>query len=123
MDYIFLIVGSIVIITCFYFIIAPFFASSKEEEENKSEQETELPLELIYEAVNELEMDYLMKKITKNDFETMKQQYQSLATSYIRTDTNEQAYKPKKKQTNNEVDKEIIRELNKLRKQKGRLEG
>ena len=123
MDYLFLIIGSLVIITCFYFIISPFFSSG---EVPAAEMETEgdkLTLEQVYSAVNELEMDFLMKKITREDFEKMKEDYQLLAAEMLKEEAQGRKGKhlseTKKKIKDAEAEAEILRELKKLRQQKG----
>lgn len=117
MDYVFLIAGSIVILTCFYFIVSPFFSNS-EEHAAGTEQEDEMTLEQVYGAVNELEMDFLMKKITSEDFEKLKEQYQLLAADLMKKETITIKTGKSNKQMD-EVEDEIRRELKKLRRQKG----
>lgn len=117
MDYVFLIAGSAVILTCFYFIISPFFSGTGELSESNTENDSPA-LELIYGAVNELEMDFLMKKINEEDFLHMKEHYQLLAADLMKTDR-----RPKRKagqQDSHEEELEILQELQRLRKQKGR---
>lgn len=117
MDYIFLLLGSMIIITCFYFIISPFFNRGGEHYNHFRENETEMPLEMIYAAVNELEMDFLMKKLTQDDFERMKKQYHTLAASYLKAETKQNKSKPNGNGDIDIADREILKELNKLRKQ------
>ncbi|MFO1444238.1 hypothetical protein KDN24_13685 [Bacillus sp. Bva_UNVM-123] len=122
MDYLYLILGAIIVISCFYFIIAPFFNSGGKALAYADGNDGELPLEMIYEAVNELEMDYLMKKISKDDFESMKKRYQALAAGYLTHDNQVKANHPRKETIDDETEREILKELSKLRKQKGRVE-
>jgi len=119
MDYIFLFLGSIIVITCFYFIISPFFTSDGENYSHSKEIEAEMPLEMIYAAVNELEMDFLMKKLPKDDFERMKSQYHTLAAGYLKSETKQHGSKPKGNRDMNSIDREILNELNEIRKKKG----
>jgi len=121
MDYLYLIIGAIVVICCFYFIIAPFFSGRGETVANAEGKEGDLPLEMIYEAVNELEMDYLMKKISKEDFEAMKKRYQAMASGYLTQETNTKSSHSKKEAIDDKAEREILKELNKLRKQNGRV--
>lgn len=119
MDYIYMIISSIVVISCFYFIIAPFFSNEKWKTDMSETNEAELPVDMIYSAVNELEMDFLMKKISKEDFETMKAHYHSLAAGYLKTEQNKKIKEPKVKRVkNDEAEREILNELNKLRNSK-----
>ncbi|WP_102274192.1 hypothetical protein [Cytobacillus massiliigabonensis] len=118
MDYIFLLLGSVIIITCFYFIVSPFFNRGGESYSNSGETEAEMPLEMIYAAVNELEMDFLMKKLIQDDFERMKKQYHTLAASYLKSETKQNRSQPKGNRDLDIVDREILKELNKIRKTK-----
>jgi hypothetical protein len=125
MDYVFLIIGSLVIITCFYFIISPFFSSAEVQNAGLEADSERLTLEQVYSAVNELEMDFLMKKITREDFEKMKEDYQLLAAEMLREETKSltsgktKRPKGKAKLHADEAEEEIFRELKKLRQQKG----
>jgi hypothetical protein len=123
MDYLFLIIGSLVIITCFYFIISPFFSSGEMPAERMEADGEKLTLEQVYSAVNELEMDFLMKKITREDFEKLKEDYQLLAAEMLKEETQGRKAKhlpeSKKKIKDAEAEAEILRELKKLRQQKG----
>ena len=118
MDYFYLFIGAVIVICCFYFIIAPFFNTGGGMIAN-TEGNSDLSLEMIYEAVNELEMDYLMKKISKEDFEVMKKRYQAMAAGYLTQDTTMKGSQSKKETIDEKVEREIIKELNKLRKQNG----
>lgn len=123
MDYLFLIIGSLVIITCFYFIISPFFSSGEMPAGEMDTEGEKLTLEQVYSAVNELEMDFLMKKITREDFEKLKEDYQLLAAEMLKKERQGHMAKhlpeSKKKIKDAEAEAEILRELKKLRQQKG----
>ncbi len=99
---------------------APFFKREVAISQSLIDQEQEMSIELIYAAVNELEMDYLMKKITQADFQEMKQRYQIMAAEYLSME---------EKQVRNELveapylDEDIILELQEIRKKKGRHAG
>ncbi len=122
MDYLYLLIGAAIVISCFYFIIAPFFTSEEKAVAYAKDNDSELPLEMIYETVNELEMDYLMKKISKEDFESMKKRYQALAAGYLNQESNVKKTPSNNQPIDDETEREILKELNKLRKQKGRVE-
>jgi hypothetical protein len=126
MDYVFLIIGSLVIITCFYFIISPFFSAGEVPDAGVETESEKLTLEQVYSAVNELEMDFLMKKITREDFEKLKESYQLLAAEMLKEETEglklgkaKYLAEGKKKKKDAEAEAEILRELKKLRQQKG----
>ena len=82
-----------------------------------------LTLEQVYNAVNEVEMDFLMKKITREDFEKLKENYQLLAAEMLKEEAQGRKVKHlpdgKKKIKDAEAEAEILRELKKLRQQKG----
>lgn len=120
MDYIFLIASSVIILACLYFIVSPFFTEKGESQVLLANGEEGLSLEAVYGAVNELEMDYLMKKVKEQDYIKLKEQYQILAAGLMQQDEI-----PKKKQNSaqkkaNQVELELLDELQKLRKQRGR---
>lgn len=117
MDYVFLIAGSLVILTCFYFIVSPFFTASDEHAAGVVQDDEKLSLDQVYGAVNELEMDFLMKKITAEDFEKLKEQYQLLAAELSKGETKAQKTGRSKKLAD-DAEAEILRELRKLRNQK-----
>ncbi|MBT2662239.1 hypothetical protein [Bacillus sp. ISL-45] len=126
MDYVFLIIGTLVIITCFYFIISPFFSAGEVPASGVETESEKLTLEQVYSAVNELEMDFLMKKITREDFEKLKENYHLLAAEMLKEETeglkqgkSKQLPESKKKKKDAEAEADILRELKKLRQQKG----
>lgn len=121
MDYLFLIVSSVLILACLYFVISPFYLM-KQEVALGNEYDQGLNIESVYEAVNELEMDYLMKKIKKEDFLQLKEQYQVLAQELMAEERQLIGKKGKeKKHSSNEkkIELEILHELQKMRKLKG----
>lgn len=122
MDYVFLIASAAIILTCFYFVITPFFNTNGEVAVGAGEGNGSLSLEEIYTAVNELEMDYLMKKVNEEDFHKLKDRYQLLAAELMKQETKETKPKEKVVQKANveEAEHEILEELQKLRKQKGK---
>lgn len=119
MDFLFLIVSSVMILVCFYFIISPFFVPKGKQEDVKKEGEEYLTLEAIYSAVNELEMDYLMKKMTEEDFLRLKEQYQRLAVDIMEKESKNQE-KILIKKSDKEVEQEILAQLQRIRARKGR---
>lgn len=115
----FLIIGSLVTITCFYFMVAPFYTGEVELLSGGKVTDSEMSVELIYKAVNEAEMDFLMKKISEKDFLQMKDRYQVMAAEYLqmeRTKVEEAKMNVKDQDT---LDQEILEELKKIRVQRG----
>lgn len=118
MDIIYLIATSVIILTCFYFIIIPFFQVKIEVAGSYVMEEEQLTLEDVYSAVNELEMDYLMKKVTEQDFNQLKDKYQMLAAKLMNQEVKMVTAKTKK--VDESLELEIYHELEKIRKGKGR---
>lgn len=118
MDYIYLIASSVIILTCFYFITIPFFQVKTESAGAYVMDEEHLTLEDVYSAVNELEMDYLMKKVTERDFNQLKDKYQMLAAKLMNQEIKMVTKTTKKVDESAEL--EIYNELEKIRKGKGR---
>lgn len=105
MNFVYLIICSIMVLICFYFIISPFFGPKEKIEFSKTNQENSITLDAIYATVNEMEMDLLMKKMAEEDFHRLKQQYQFLASEIMK--------KEKKEKT--KIEMEIMKELQKIR--------
>ena len=121
-DYLFLLICSVVTIACFYFIIAPFFVRRPEHSSVPERKNESISIESIYRAVNEIEMDYLMKKITKEDFQLMKERYQMLASDHLSSRKQQKAEKPSEEIDTAETDgfdQQIFAELKKIREKRG----
>ncbi|KKK38426.1 hypothetical protein WQ57_09585 [Mesobacillus campisalis] len=118
MEIVFMMTGSAIILTCFYFIVTPFFSAQAKLAEGVVEGDGRLTLDQVYDAVNELEMDYLMKKIKEKDFLQLKEQYQLLAAELMKQESIPRKQMAASK--SEEAELEILRELQKLRKRKGR---
>lgn len=117
MDYIFLFLCSIIILTCFYLVAAPFF--SKEEVSSDNSIREEVSLESVYRAVNELEMDFLMKKMEEKDYLQLKEQYQ-LLTANLMKKGHQHTKKKSGLDDSDQAELEIMKELQILRKFGGR---
>ena len=116
MDYVFLIASSAIFLTCFYFIASPFFSKGKNIKEEMKVVEEMTTLEDVYRATNELEMDYLMKKIKETDFLYLKEQYQLLAVDLMKRKNRINTSQADKKSIEL-AELEILGELKKIRKQ------
>lgn len=124
-DYLFLIIGSVVTITCFYFMAAPFFAKRRHENNLVAYGgDPEMSLESIYQAINEIEMDLLMKKITQQDFRQMKDHLSIMAAEYLNNQP-EKTEKPQQQidEPPSDIDKQILSQLAEIRHEKGVGEG
>lgn len=118
MDYVFLIVSAAIIVTCLYFIVSPFFTSKREGANGVREENEMTSLEAVYATVNELEMDYLMKKIKEEDFKALKEKYQSLAIELMNREKKSMTRKSDRNKTE-KAELEILDEIRKLRSGKG----
>lgn len=77
-----IIVCTLLVAACLYFVLAPFF--NKEGTTVQSlENEKSIHMKQVYEAVNELEMDALMNKISAEDFIRLKKSYYQIAAENI----------------------------------------
>ncbi|MDF1506807.1 hypothetical protein PZE06_01285 [Robertmurraya sp. DFI.2.37] len=118
MIYIFLIISSFIILACIYFILSPFFLTKKNDGEKVDGIEDEVTLEAIYRAVNELEMDYLMKKVNEEHYLQLKEEYQLLAANMMKQMGVKKKKRSQPKHTDH-LELELLAELHKLRKQEG----
>lgn len=120
MEYTFLIISAVVIITCVYFVISPFFAKEEVVADGMNSASKGKTIEAIYGAVNELEMDFLMKKISEDDFTEMKNKYQSMAAELLSKEREIGANSKQKHQSEDEIDEELLKELEAMRRSKER---
>lgn len=66
---------------CLFFILRPFFSIGESTLPESIQEKGEL--ETVYEAVNELEMDVLMGKISREDFDSLRKSYYHLAAGSV----------------------------------------
>lgn len=112
MDYLYLFLGIVVILTCFYFVISPFFHPGGATTADEAVKE---PLEDLYRfLMNDLEMDLLMKKVTTEDYAALKRNYDLLAAQVMK-ESGHVHQQSGQKETPIQVDEEIWRELEKMR--------
>lgn len=119
MDFMFIIASSVMILICFYFIISPFFVKKGAWAGVKKEGGEQVSLDHLYKTVNELEMDYLMKKISEKDFYHLKEQYQALAAKIMKQEKSQKKSVLNRKE-DKEVELEILEELKRIKAEKGR---
>ncbi|OCA91439.1 hypothetical protein A8F94_06180 [Bacillus sp. FJAT-27225] len=79
-----ILVCTAIIAVCLYLIIWPFFTVKHAAAAAGSDS---LDIESVYEAVNELEMDALMNKISDEDFNGLKDSYYRIAAEVIEKKT------------------------------------
>ncbi len=117
MEFVYLLIGCAIILTCFYFIVTPFFSANQAEDTRGENKEGTVTIDSVYGAVNELEMDYLMKKIQEKDFIQLKEQYQLLAAELLKQESKPKV-KAKQDRKLEEAELDLLRDLQKLRKRK-----
>lgn len=120
MEIVYLLIGCAIILTCFYFIMTPFFSANRGEDAESEKWEGTVTLDSVYGAVNELEMDFLMKKIQEKDFLQLKEQYQLLAAELLKQESKPKV-KAKQDRKLEEAELELLRDLQKLRKRRSVL--
>lgn len=118
MDYLFLAISALVIATSLYFVISPFFGGTAQEHKS-ADTENQVSLELVYSSINELEMDYLMKKISEDDYLQLKQSYQQLAAEQLKKSSETPVETKKAAKELAKLDQEILNELKALRGETG----
>ncbi|MBB5174801.1 hypothetical protein [Texcoconibacillus texcoconensis] len=108
-------IASILIIAlCLYFILVPFFLTNKKLDTVSIEDDTDqLTIEEVYATLNELEMEYNMKKLTDHEYKTLKKKYQRLAAKMMK----EEGPFSQGPSANDEIEQEI-EELKKIREGK-----
>jgi hypothetical protein len=117
--YLFLLIGSLVTITCLYLVVEPFFTRKLENISVAEVFEQDMSLESIYQAINEIEMDLLMKKITKPDYQQMKEKYAIMAADYLNSQPI-MTEDPKQQLADTTlIEHQILGELAKIRSEKG----
>lgn len=77
-----IIVCTLLVAACLYFVLAPFFDKGRTAMQ-LIESEKGFDMKQVYEAVNELEMDALMNKISAEDFTSLKESYYRFAAESI----------------------------------------
>lgn len=122
-EYTFMFISALVIIVCVYFVVSPFFTSADVAIDGVNQTKEGTTIEAIYRAVNDLEMDYLMKKISRDDFLQMKDKYQTMAAVLLKEEKKTGLIRKKKSVTNSDnIETEILKELEAMRKAKERGE-
>ncbi|WP_043934050.1 hypothetical protein [Bacillus sp. EB01] len=92
--------STLMIAVCLYLILSPFFTEKNAAPLFSKES---FDLESVYEAVNELEMDALMNKISAEDFGSLKDSYYRIAAEAI--------------EQKNKADEDILEALKEIRRE------
>lgn len=121
-EYLFIAMSAVLIIICIYLVASPFF-TREFAVEKVSETDKSQTIEAIYGAVNELEMDFLMKKISEEDFLDVKNKYQAVATELLSHEGEKVSISKQKHESSVQtemIDDELLKELEEIRRSKER---
>lgn len=112
-----------------YLVINPFFSTDNDWESEEIEDDLEeVSLEHLYVTINELEMEYNMGKVSKDDFLKLKNHYEALAVKKLKERSQLEGKKNKLIKTestdkmpevNEDIEREIELELEQFRKKRG----
>jgi len=81
-------VSAIIISFCLYLIIRPFFNKEVNWQQGEIKYDLDnLTMEQIYATLNEIDMEYHMGKLPKDEFEKVKKQYERMAAQKLKEDT------------------------------------
>lgn len=93
------ILGLLIVLVALYLIASPFLADNEPlptavvaDSDNALEKQKES----VFTTLNELEFDYRMKKITEEDYQSLKNQYKSRAVEVLKSEENLDALLGKK---------------------------
>jgi hypothetical protein len=109
------------IVAAGYWIVSPLLHASPAKhsstpEANETLIELELRKEGTYSTIRELEFDLEMGKVSKEDYETLKEQYMLDAIDYVQEiETLQTKKEPGKAVTEEDIEAEIEREISALR--------
>lgn len=103
-----------IIIFSLYLVLSPFFQSKTVSYANHMDDRSEtIGKKNLYASLNEIEMDYLMKKLSDEDYLKLKKQYESLITKILRDEHND-GLKPEEisnLKVNDEIELDILKEI------------
>ncbi|WP_161568233.1 c-type cytochrome biogenesis protein CcmI [Anaerobacillus alkaliphilus] len=114
-----IIVSVLIVAFCLYLVVTPLLREKDAQLPVEITDDTdEISIKSIYATLNELEMDYHMKKLSDEDYQKLKAQYERIAAELLE----EQKQKSKKTTSDSslvkEIEAEIEEELAKLRKER-----
>ncbi|MCT8136336.1 hypothetical protein H1D32_00165 [Anaerobacillus sp. CMMVII] len=114
-----IVLGILLVAFCLYIVVTPLLRKHNTQLAVKMTDDTdEISLKSIYATLNELEMDFHMKKLSDEDYQKLKNQYEGYAAELL------EKQKKKTSKTSNDslvkdIEAEIEEELAKLRKERG----
>jgi cytochrome c-type biogenesis protein CcmI len=113
------ILSVIIVAFSLYLVISPLLRKNNTKLSVEIKDDTdEISLQSLYATLNELEMDYNMQKLSEEDYQKLKAQYERHASELLENQ------KKKESKTGNgsfvkDIEVEIEEELAKLRKERG----
>lgn len=114
------IVSLLIVGLCLYLVIMPLLQPKKKMAEIKVQDDFEdITIENVYATLNELEMDYNMKKLSEEDYQRLKSDYERIAANLIAKSKTEEKAKGSNLDVAEDIEAEIEEELAKLRKERG----
>jgi Fe2+ or Zn2+ uptake regulation protein len=116
------IVSLLILAFCLYLVITPLLKPKQKTVQVKDiEEEFDgITLPSVYATLNELEMDYNMKKLSDEDYQRLKSEYEHLAAELIAKEKRKDEKTDKNHQNLvKDIESEIEEELAKLRKERG----
>ncbi len=115
------IVGLLILAFCLYLVITPLLRPKQSTKplEVLEEEFDEISLESVYATLNELEMDYNMQKLSDEDYQRLKSEYENLAAELIAKEKRQDGNSAKSQDNVvKDIEAEIEEELAKLRKER-----
>lgn len=116
------IVSLLILAFCLYLVITPLLKPKQSAKEfgNIEEEFDEITIQNVYATLNELEMDYNMQKLSDEDYQKLKSEYEHLAAALIAKEKKQEEKVSKNDQNlAMDIESEIEEELKKLRKERG----
>lgn len=124
----FIILEVIIVLLALWLVAAPLLRNEQETavEMEFEPENAERQRESIFTTLGEIEFDYQMHKLEKEDYEVLKKKYRSQAVAIIKEEEEDQLQDIEIPGEENledeiarEIEKEIEKEVQKLKKQKG----
>lgn len=115
------IVSLLILAFCLYLVITPLLKPKQSAKEfgNIEEEFDEITIQNVYATLNELEMDYNMQKLSDEDYQKLKSEYEHLAAALIAKEKKQEKADKNDKNLAMDIESEIEEELKKLRKERG----
>ncbi len=113
-----IVVSLLIVAFCLYLVASPLLRKKDAQLALEITDDTdEFSIKNIYATLNELEMDYHMKKLSEEDYLKLKSQYERIAAELLEKQKGEETSSDT--HLMKEIEAEIEEELAKLRKERG----